>query len=145
MREHETRRLNLVAQDREVVIIPEAAGKRVGPALESFQAAGSYGFEKLQLVPQVLRLFAALVQVLVTGFLSHRPVAVAPGAIHALEPPAQDRPSAAGRPMACAIPHVPYRLADRGQDVLFAKLPAAECSASRRQARAHGAKGPPLC
>ena len=60
LREHETRRLNLVAQDREVVIIPEAAGKRVGPALESFHAAGSYGFEKLQLVPQILRLFAAL-------------------------------------------------------------------------------------
>jgi hypothetical protein len=145
MREHETRRLNLVAQDREVVIIPEAAGKRVGPALESFHTAGSHGFEKLQLVPQILRLFAALVQVLVTGFLPHRPVAVAPGAIHTLESSPQDRPSAAGRPMARAIPYMSYSLPDGGQHVLFAKLPAAKRSASRCQASAHGAKGPPLC
>jgi hypothetical protein len=143
-REGETRRLHPVAQDGEVVIVPETTRKHVGPSLKSLHAAGSNRFEKLQLMPQVLRLLAAFVQVLVTRFPSHHTVAVASGTIHALDTSPQDRPSATGRPTVRAVAYTSYRLPDRGHHVFITKLTAAKLPAIGRQAPAHDAEGPPL-
>jgi hypothetical protein len=43
-RESETHRLDLFAQDGEVVVVPEVAGQRVSAALKSLHAVGSHGF-----------------------------------------------------------------------------------------------------
>ena len=136
-REVETRRLDLVAQDGEVVIVPETVGKRMGPALESLEAAGSHGLEKLGAgvtgTSPVCGIRA--------GSRYSLPFAPpcscrAPLDIRARVPdsrPTIRRGSASGR----AVSNASYRLPHRWRHVLVVKSPAAKRPAMRRQTRAH--------